>query len=56
MDRRKYQLEGRVCKDCVNTLRTVINTMTPQLPHLGFYNAIYILLHTYIITVQKEGW
>lgn len=31
MDRRKNLLEGKVCKDCVNTGRQAINTAVPRL-------------------------
>lgn len=45
MDRRKNLLEGKVCKDCVNTGRQVINTMMLQLQHVGFRILFMVYAH-----------
>lgn len=45
MDRREHLLEGRVCKDCVNTERGAINTITLQLQHVGFRILFMVYAH-----------
>lgn len=45
MDRRKNLLEGKVCKDCVNTGRQAINSTTLQLQHVGFRKLFMVYAH-----------
>lgn len=55
MDGREYQREGRgVCKDCVNTLGTVINTETLQVLHLGFIILLMFQCTSIITTKNKD--
>lgn len=45
MDRGENLLEGKVCKDCVNIGRQVINTMMLQLHDVGFRMLFMVYAH-----------
>lgn len=58
MDGREYQLERGVCKDCVNTVRTVVSIETQQVSAFPFTGFIKLFIfHSASITnkLNKNG-